>query len=60
MHRYVEIAGELRRVLSVVKVRGSKHSKQIRFFDVDSDKITIGEPLLTYQGILSDRPTEID
>jgi circadian clock protein KaiC len=60
MHRYVEIAGELRRVLSVVKVRGSKHSKQIRFFDVDSDKITIGDPLLTYQGILSDRPTEID
>jgi circadian clock protein KaiC len=60
MHRYVEIAGELRRVLSIVKVRGSKHSKQIRFFDVDSDKITIGEPLSDYHGILSDRPTEID
>ncbi|SMP80614.1 ATPase domain-containing protein [Noviherbaspirillum suwonense] len=60
MHRYVEIAGELRRVLSVVKVRGSKHSKQIRFFDVDSDKITIGDPLQSYQGILSDRPTEIE
>jgi circadian clock protein KaiC len=43
-----------------VKVRGSKHSKQIRFFDVDSDKITIGEPLSDYHGILSDRPTEID
>ncbi|RZA30175.1 MAG: protein kinase, partial [Proteobacteria bacterium] len=60
MHRYVEIAGELRRVLSIVKVRGSMHSKQIRFFDVESDTITVGEALSTYEGILSDRPTEID
>lgn len=60
MHRYVEIEGELRRVLSIVKVRGSNHSKQIRFFDVQSDRITLGEPLSRYQGILSDRPKEID
>ncbi len=60
MHRYVEIEGELKRVLSIVKVRGSAHSKQIRFFDVEHDKITIGDALSTYQGILSDRPTEID
>jgi circadian clock protein KaiC len=60
MHRYVEIEGELKRVLSIVKVRGSAHSKQIRFFDVEPDKITIGDALSTYQGILSDRPTEID
>ena len=60
MHRYVEIAGELKRVVSVVKVRASAHSKQIRFFDIEHDKIIIGEPLLSYEGILSDRPTEKD
>ncbi|MET0963427.1 MAG: ATPase domain-containing protein [Noviherbaspirillum sp.] len=60
MHRYVEINGELKRVLSIVKVRGSAHSKQIRFFDIGKDSITIGDALLNYQGILSDRPTEID
>lgn len=60
MHRYVEIEGELKRVISIVKVRGSAHSKQIRFFDIEHEKITIGDTLSTYQGILSDRPTEID
>lgn len=59
MHRYGEIQGELKRVLSVVNVRESTHRKQIRCFDIDSDKITVGDPLLTYQGILSDKPIEI-
>lgn len=58
MHRYVEIQGEIKRVLAIVKVRGSAHSKQLRFFDIGKDKITIGDPLSTYQGILSDNPTE--
>lgn len=53
MQRYVEIAGQLRRVLSVVKVRASAHSKDIRFFDIEPDRITIGEPLTHYHGILT-------
>ena len=58
MHRYVEIQGELKRVLAIVKVRASAHSKQLRFFDIGKDKITVGDPLSTYQGILSENPTE--
>lgn len=57
MQRYVEIAGQIRRVISVVKVRGSAHSKDIRFFDIEKDNIAIGEPLTHYQGILSGHPT---
>lgn len=53
MQRYVEIAGQFKRVISVVKVRASAHSKDIRFFDIDEDNVTIGEPLTHYQGILS-------
>src|ERR1039457_3262430 len=45
VQRYVEIAGQLKRVVSVVKVRGSAHSKDIRFFEIAHDHITIGEPL---------------
>lgn len=59
LQRYVEIAGQFRRVMSVVKVRGSAHSKDIRLFDVADDAITIGEPLFQYDGILSGRPTTI-
>lgn len=56
VQRYVEIDGQLRRVISVVKVRASAHSKDIRFFDIDGDCITIGERLTDYQGILSGIP----
>ena len=58
MHRYVEIEGSLRRVLSVVKVRGSAHSKEIRFFDITKDTITVGDPLASYKSILSGGPTD--
>jgi circadian clock protein KaiC len=57
VQRYVEISGHFKRVLSVVKVRASAHSKEIRFFDIDGDNIKIGEPLTAYQGILSGEPT---
>jgi len=58
LQRYVEIEGEFQRVMSVVKVRGSAHSKTIRLFDIADDAITIGESLSQYKGILSGRPTE--
>jgi circadian clock protein KaiC len=57
VQRYVEIAGQFKRVISVVKVRASAHSKDIRFFDIADDNILIGEPLTHYQGILSGQAT---
>ncbi|MDR7925899.1 ATPase domain-containing protein [Acidithiobacillus thiooxidans] len=53
MQRYVEVGGSLARVMAVAKVRGSAHSKEIRFFDITSDGIEIGLPLTNYSGILS-------
>jgi circadian clock protein KaiC len=57
VQRYVEIAGQFNRVLSVVKVRGSEHSKDIRLFDITGEGIIIGEVLSEYAGIMSGRPT---
>jgi len=59
MQRYVEISGQFRRVISVVKVRASQHSKDIRFFDIEPDRITIGETVENYKGILSGQPTHM-
>ncbi len=59
MQRYVEISGQFRRVLSVVKVRASAHSKDIRFFDIEKDNVLIGESLKHYQGILSGYPESV-
>jgi circadian clock protein KaiC len=43
MQRYVESQSELHTVISVIKVRGRKHSRQIRSFEIGDDgKITIG------------------
>ena len=56
MQRYVELAGQFRRVLSVVKVRGSGHSKDIRFYDIDADGLHLGATPSTYEGILSGQP----
>jgi circadian clock protein KaiC len=56
MHRYVEISGQFKRVLSVVKVRASPHSKDMRFFDIVDDQIVIGDLLTQYEGVLSGRP----
>ena len=58
MQRYVELKGQFRRVISVVKVRGSAHSKDIRFYDIDNGRIEINEPLSGYDSILSGHPTD--
>jgi len=57
VQRYIEIAGQFKRALSVVKVRGSEHSKDIRLFDITDEGIVIGETMSEYAGILSGRPT---
>ncbi len=56
VQRYVEIKGQFKRVCSVVKVRGSQHSKDIRLFDITDEGIFIGEILTQYSGLLSGRP----
>ncbi|MEQ1620428.1 MAG: ATPase domain-containing protein [Methylococcales bacterium] len=57
VQRYIEIEGQFKRVLSVVKVRGSKHSKDIRLFDITEEGIVIGATLYGYNGIMSGHPS---
>jgi len=57
MQRYVEIDGELRRALSVVKVRGSQHSKEVREYVIEGEGVlAIGKPLKGYSGLLTGSP----
>jgi circadian clock protein KaiC len=57
VQRYIEIESQFKRVISVVKVRGSEHSKDIRLFDITGEGIIIGETLSGYSGIMSGRPS---
>lgn len=59
MQRYIELHGCLQRVMSVVKVRGSAHSKEIRTFQITETGIAVGEPLAHYDGLLTGHPDEV-
>lgn len=59
VQRYIEIAGRFRRIFSVIKVRGSNHSKDIRLFDITDAGIVVGDTLAEYTGLLSGRPMPI-
>jgi len=54
--RYVEIDGQFRKVLMVVKMRASDHSKDIREYEVTSQGIRIGERLTGYHGLITGVP----
>src|SRR5262249_50010121 len=51
--RYVEVYGEMRRGITVLKMRGSTHDKQIREFSIDGAGMHIGKPFRGISGILS-------
>jgi circadian clock protein KaiC len=57
--RYVEVAGEIKRAISVLKMRGSQHDRDIREITIDHDGMHIGEPLRSVAGILAGRPMQV-
>jgi circadian clock protein KaiC len=56
LQRYVEIEGQLNRVMTVVKLRGSEHSKDLRFYDVTSQGLVLDGAVPAYRGLLSGNP----
>jgi circadian clock protein KaiC len=56
MQRYIELNAQLQRIMAVVKVRGSAHSKDLRTFEITDDGIVMGETLGTYAGLLTGSP----
>jgi len=63
--RYVELFGEMRRCLTVLKMRGSMHDKDIREYTIDGNGYRIGKPFTNLTGILSGSvvhgiPKEVD
>ena len=56
MQRYIELKGQLQRVMAVVKVRGSAHSKDLWTFEITEKGIVMGETLGEYEGLLTGSP----
>src|ERR1700730_17152986 len=58
VQRYIEVDSHLRRLIAVVKVRGSAHSHELREFTINEHGIIIGDMLQDQEGLLGGRPTK--
>jgi circadian clock protein KaiC len=55
--RYVEIEGQLRKVMVVIKMRGGNHSKDIREYVITEQGVVIIHPRHTdYAGLITGIP----
>jgi circadian clock protein KaiC len=57
VQRYVEIDGHLKKVLAVVKMRGSEHATDFRAYDLTATGAVMGESLSDYRGITTGVPS---
>lgn len=55
--RYFEALGRVRRAISIVKKRTGPHEDTIREFHITDQGITLGEPLVEFQGVLRGVPS---
>jgi circadian clock protein KaiC len=59
--RYVSIDGQLRKIMVVIKMRGSNHAKDIREYEITSKGVVIlGKRLINYQGLITGIPVHSD
>ncbi|HEX6308376.1 MAG TPA: circadian clock protein KaiC [Longimicrobiales bacterium] len=57
--RYVENFGEMKRGITVLKMRGSQHDRDIREFLIDQHGMHVGRPFRHVTGILAGTPVHI-
>jgi circadian clock protein KaiC len=57
--RYVEMFGEMKRGITVLKMRGSIHDKGIREFTIDQNGMHLGRRFRNVTGILSGTPVHV-
>jgi circadian clock protein KaiC len=59
--RYVEIEGQLRMILTVIKMRGGKHSRDIREYEITDDgMVIIGPRLKGYRALTTGFPEPLN
>src|SRR6185503_16353825 len=57
--RYVEMFGDMKRGITVLKMRGSAHDKGIREFTIDQRGMHLGRPFRNVTGILAGTPVHV-
>jgi len=58
--RYFEALGDIRKAISIFKRRSGPHESTIRELQFHPGRIAIGEPLKSFQGVLTGVPTYVE
>lgn len=58
--RHLEVHGEMRKAIGVLKKRTSDFERTIREFRITADGVQVGEPMTGLRGILSGTPEVVD
>jgi circadian clock protein KaiC len=57
--RYIELEGQLKRLMAAVKLRGSQHSKELRLYEITDEGLVIGAGLKGYEGLMTGTPRRL-
>jgi circadian clock protein KaiC len=58
--RYVSIEAQLRKILVIIKMRGGDHSKDIREYEITSERgLVLGKRLKNYQRLITGLPEQL-
>lgn len=57
--RHIELDGELKKTVGMLKKRTSDYGRQLREFEITEHGITVGEPMTDVRGILEGTPERI-
>jgi circadian clock protein KaiC len=57
--KYVELGGQMRRLISVLKERGSDHKKELTEFNITKNGIEILKPFIGFEGLMSSSARKI-
>lgn len=60
LQRFVELDGRLEKMMAVIKMRGSGHSRDLRLYEVNADGMTLGQTLSGYRGLIRGVAERID
>jgi circadian clock protein KaiC len=56
LQRYVEIDGELKTVMTVIKTRGRGHKRELRCYEITDRGLTMGDVIRGYEGVITAVP----
>ena len=60
LQRYVELDGKLHRMMGIVKLRGSQHSKELKLYEITHEGLVMGPGLSGDEGLMTGSPRRAD